>query len=64
MLGATLYLLTASAIGILLGTVARTMTQFALLETVWPHLLRITGLCLAFLLVSLLAFLRSLSAAS
>ncbi len=113
LLGASLYLFAASAIGILLGTVARTMAQFALLvllivmpmmllsggmspiesqpemlqpitallpsrhymsfaqavvfrgaglDVVWPDLLRITGLGLAFLLGSLAVFRRSLSA--
>ena len=112
-LGASLYLFAASAIGILLGTLARTMAQFALLillivmpmmllsggispiesqpealrpitallpsrhymsfaqavvfrgaglDTVWPDLLRITVLVLAFLLGNLAAFCRPLSA--
>lgn len=113
LLGASLYLFAASAIGILLGTVARSMAQFALLvllvvipmmllsggitpiesqpeivqpftellpsrhyiafaqavvfrgaglETVWPELLRISGLGLVFLLGALAVFRRSLSA--
>ncbi|MBU2963120.1 ABC transporter permease [Citreicella sp. C3M06] len=111
--GAMLYVFAASSIGILLGTIARTMSQFALLvllvvlpmmllsggispiesqpdllrpftsllpsrhymsfaqavvfrgaglEIVWPDFLRIVGLGVVFLLGSLAAFRRSLSA--
>lgn len=113
--GAMLYVFAASSIGILLGTLARTMSQFALLvllvvlpmmllsggispiesqpdilrpftsllpsrhymsfaqavvfrgaglDIVWPDFLRIVGLGIVFLLGSLAAFRRSLSAGS
>ncbi|OIQ31818.1 MAG: hypothetical protein BM562_06540 [Alphaproteobacteria bacterium MedPE-SWcel] len=112
--GAMLYIFAASSIGILLGTIARTMSQFALLvllvvmpmmllsggtspvesqpemlrfftnllpsrhyisfaqavvfrgagiDIVWPDFLRILGLGTLFLLASLAAFRKSLSAA-